>query len=188
MLRWKIHQIQLQIVEERLKVQQIDIRLEEIVSTASYFLDRTQDILETLQGRMAWVEANKEYPTDIFVKDQETIKQEYELIEFASKAAEELKKEVKRTQGAYVEFCRTVLLSYNRCQTSALKRLEGLPEHEIFLKNLQDRCNEDEKAIQQVKELDEKILKNEVAHTIVSIHLLEDQLCLIPARIAGVKT
>ena len=44
MLRRKIHQIQLQIVEEILKVQQIDIILEEIVSTASYFLDRTQDV------------------------------------------------------------------------------------------------------------------------------------------------
>ena len=80
MLRRKIHQIQLQIAKERLKVQQIDIKLEEIVSTTSYFLDRTHDILETLQGRMAWAEANKEYLADIFVKDQETIKQEYELI------------------------------------------------------------------------------------------------------------
>ena len=41
MLRRKIHQIQLQIAEERLKVYQINIRLEEIVSTASYVLDRT---------------------------------------------------------------------------------------------------------------------------------------------------
>ena len=69
MLRRKIHQIQLQIVEERLKVQQIDIRLEEIVSTTSYFLDRTQDILGTLRGRMDWVEENKEHPSYILVKD-----------------------------------------------------------------------------------------------------------------------
>ena len=76
---------------------------------------------------MTWVEANKEYPVDISVKDQETIKQEYELIEFASNVAEELKKAVKRTQGACTEFCRRVLLTYNRCQTSARKRLEVLP-------------------------------------------------------------
>ena len=69
MIRKKIHQIQLQIAEERFKVHQIDIRLEEIVNIASYFLDRTQDILETLRGKMAWVEANKEYPADICVKD-----------------------------------------------------------------------------------------------------------------------
>ena len=84
MLQKKIHQMQLQMVEERFKVQQIDIRLEEIVNT-TYFLDRTQDILETLQGRMTWVETNKESPTDISVKDLETLKLEYKLIEFASK-------------------------------------------------------------------------------------------------------
>ena len=36
--------------------------------------------------------------------------------------------------------------------------------------------------------MDEWILINVVAHAAVSIHLLEDQLRLIPARIEGVKT
>ena len=58
----------------------------------------------------------------------------------------------------------------------------------MFLKNLQDRYSEDEQAIRQVKDLDEWILKNEVEHEAVSIHLLKDQLHLIPARIEGVKT
>ena len=60
--------------------------MEEIINTASFFLDRTQDILETLQGRMTWVETSKEPPTYVPPKDLETIKLEYELIEFASKA------------------------------------------------------------------------------------------------------
>ena len=63
-----------------------------------------------------------------------------------------------------------------------------LPEDELFLKHLQERYQEDEQEIQQVKDLDEWILKNVVAHAAVSIHLLEDQLCLSPARIEGVKT
>ena len=42
--------------------------MEEIVSTTSYFLDRTQDILEILKGRMVWVETNKEYTIDLSVK------------------------------------------------------------------------------------------------------------------------
>jgi len=63
-----------------------------------------------------------------------------------------------------------------------------LPEHELFLKHLQDRYQEDEQEIQQVKDLDEWILKNVVAHAAVSIHLLEYQLRLSPARIEGVKT
>ena len=107
--------------------------------------------METLRGRMDWVEANKESPTDIFVKDQETIKQEYDLIEFASNAVEELKKTVKKTQSACAEFCRRVPLTYNRCQTSATKRLEVLPKREMFVKQLQERCSEDEQALQQAR-------------------------------------
>ena len=47
--------------------------------------------------------------------------------------------------------------------------------------------HEDEQKIQQVKDLDEQILKNAVTHVAVSIHLLEDQLRLSPARIEVVK-
>ena len=91
--------MQLQIEEEMLKFQQVETRLEEIVSTASYFLDRTQDILEILQGRLSWLETTKEPPYDAPIKDLETVKLEYELIEFGSKAAEELVKSVRRTKG-----------------------------------------------------------------------------------------
>ena len=105
-------------LEERFKVQQIDIRLEEIVNTTSYFLDRTQDILETLQGRMTWVEMNKESPADIYVKDLETLKLEYELIEFASKATEELKNTVKKKKNACAEFCRRFLVRFYPCHPS----------------------------------------------------------------------
>ena len=41
---------------------------------------------------MVWVETNKESPVDLSIKDQQTLKQEYELIEFASNTAEEFKK------------------------------------------------------------------------------------------------
>ena len=42
--------------------------------------------------------------------------------------------------------------------------------------------------MQQVKYLDEQILKNAVTHSVVSIHLLEDQLRLSPTRIEVVKS
>ena len=80
--------------EEMLKVQQVEIRLEEIINTTSYFLDRMLDILEALQGRMTWLETNKEPLADVPIKDLETIKMEYELIEFVIKAAGELVKTV----------------------------------------------------------------------------------------------
>ena len=60
-------------------------------------------------------------------------------------------------------------------------------EHEIILKKLQEQCSEDERAIQLVDKLDEKVLKTKIAHAAVSSHLLEDQLRLIPARVAGIK-
>ena len=58
----------------------------------------------------------------------------------------------------------------------------------MFLKQLQERCNEDERAIQLVKGLDENVLKTEIAHVAVSSHLLEDQICFIPTRAVGVKS
>ena len=115
-----------------LKVQQVEIRLEEIVSTASYFLDMTQDILEVLQGWMTWLETTKEPPADAPIKELETVKLEYELIEFGSKAAKKLVKAVRRTKGVCVEFCKKVIITYNRCQTYAKRRLEKLPDHEGF--------------------------------------------------------
>ena len=113
MLRKRIHKKQLHIEDERCKVLQVDTMLEEIISTTSYFLDRTQDILEILKGRMVWVETNKESPAELSFKDQQTLKQEYELIEFASNTAEEFKKTVKNTKIACAEFCRRVLLTYS---------------------------------------------------------------------------
>ena len=67
------------------------------------------------------------------------------------------------------------------------KRLDAIPKHELFIEQLQNRYQENEQEIQQVKHLDEQIFKNAVAHVVVSIHLLEDQLRLSPTRIEVVK-
>ena len=85
---------------------------------------------------MTWLETNKEPPMDIPIKDLETINMEYDLIEFASKAVEELVKTIRRTKSACAEFYWKVLLTYNQCQNSTKRRLEELPNHEIFLKQL----------------------------------------------------
>ena len=58
----RIHQIHIRIEDERCKNFQIDTKLEEIVDTTSYFLDRSQDILEILKARMVWVEAIRNIP------------------------------------------------------------------------------------------------------------------------------
>ena len=67
--RRKMHQLQMSIEEERYKILQVDNRLEEIPDTTSYFVDRSQDILEVLTGRIVWLETNKETLAELPVKD-----------------------------------------------------------------------------------------------------------------------
>ena len=134
------------------------------------------------------METTKEPLADAPIKDLETVKLEYELIEFVSKVAEELVKVIQRTKGVCAEFCRKFLITYNHCQTSATRSLEELPDHEGFLKQLQVRWQEDEQGIQLVKGLDEKVLKTAIAQEVVSSHLLEYQIWLIPAGVANIKS
>ena len=65
-------------------------------------------------------------------------------MEFDSNVTEEFKKTVKKTKTACAKFCRRVLFTYNQCQVSIEKILEVLPEHELFLKHLQDIYKEHE--------------------------------------------
>ena len=60
-------------------------------------------------------------------------------------------------------------------------------EHSLFLEMLQRRYQEDEQRIQHIKALDEQTLRNEVAHSAISVQLLEDQLCLSTARIKVIR-
>ena len=53
---------------------------------------------------------------------------------------------------------------------------------------MQVRWQEDEQGIQLVKGLDEKVLKTVIAQAAVRSHLLEDQLRLILARVANIKS
>ena len=121
------------------------------------------------------METTKEPPTNAPIKDSERVKLEYELIEFGNKAVKELVKEIRRTKGVCTKFCRKVLITYNRYQTTAKKRLYELPEHEQYLKQLQSRWQEDELGIQMIKRLDEKVLRTVMAQAAVSNHLLEYQ-------------
>ena len=142
------------IEEERCKILQIDNRLEEILDTTSYFVDRSQDILEVLIGRIVWLETNEETPVELPAKDWHSLKQDYSLLEFAINTAEEFKKTMNKMREACTEYSRRVLVTYNRCQVAAGQRLEALPEHELLIEMLQSRYQEDEQKIQQVNDLD----------------------------------
>ena len=62
-------QLQTAIEGERCRVLQIDSRLEEILETSSYFVDRSQDVLEVLTTRMARMENKEETPAELPSKD-----------------------------------------------------------------------------------------------------------------------
>ena len=65
------------------------------------------------------MEVNEETPAELPLKDQQTLRQDYDLMEFAINTAEEFKKAVKKTKGACAEFFRRLLITYNRCQVEA---------------------------------------------------------------------
>ena len=48
--------------------------MEEILETTSYFVDRSQDILGVLTGRIGRMEANEDIPADLLAKDQQSLK------------------------------------------------------------------------------------------------------------------
>ena len=65
--------------------------------------------------------------------------------------------------------------------------MDIFPDHSLFLEMLQKIYQEDEQRIQHIKALDEQTLKNEVVHSVVSVHLFEDQLQLSTARIEVIR-
>ena len=65
--------------------------------------------------------------------------------------------------------------------------MDTFPEHNLFLEMLQRKYQEDEQRVQHIKSLDEQTLRKEVAHSTVSVQLLEDQLCLSSARIEVIR-
>ena len=118
--------------------------MEEILETTSYFVYRSQDILEVLAGRIGRMEANEEIPADLPAKYQQGLRQDYDLLEFAINTTEEFKKAVKKTKGACTEYCRRLLIIYDRCQVATEQILDTFPEHDLFIEMLQSRYQEDE--------------------------------------------
>ena len=83
-----------------------------------------------------WIETNEETLAELPAKDQHSLKKDYDLLEFAINTAEEFKKIVKKMKGLCAEFYRRMLVTWNRCQVSTDKRLDAIPEHELFIEHL----------------------------------------------------
>ena len=90
-------------------------------------------------------------------------------------------------KGAYTDFFRRFLITYNWCQVEAEQRLDDFPDHDSFMEMLQKRHQDEEARMQHIKAIDDQILRNEVGHSAVSVQLLEDQLRLSAARVEDIK-
>ena len=96
---------------------------------------------------MERLEANEETPTYLPSKDQQALRQDYDLLEFAINTAKEFKKVVKKTKGACAEFFRRLLITYNRYQVEDEQKMDTFPDHSLFLEILQRRYQGDEQRI-----------------------------------------
>ena len=111
---------------------------------------------------MARLENNEENPAELPAKDQQALKRDYNLVEFAINTTEEFKKEVKKTKGLCTEFFGILLNTFNRCEIKVEERLEAFPDHDAFVELLQKRFQEEEAEVQDIGAMDDLILRSQV--------------------------
>ena len=102
-------------------------------------MDRSQNVLEVLTARMERLENNEETPAELPSKNQQALKRDYDLVEFAINTAEDFNKAVKKTKGLCTEVFRRLLITYNRFQVEAEQRLDAFLDHNAFVELLQER-------------------------------------------------
>ena len=124
---------------EVFKVKHVEDWLQEISATTTEFRDKTQEVVEVIQGLLTWLETTKEPPENTPVKTPERLQIEYELIGFNNRAVEKLIEAVQKTIDKCREFSKKVLTTYNIWQTSYKKRMDKLPPHEEHLHQLHAR-------------------------------------------------
>ena len=85
---------------------------------------------------MERLENNEEAPTELPSKDRQALKQDYDLLDFSINTAKEFKKAVRKTKGACTKFFRRLLITYNRFQVEAERRMDAFPNHNLFVEIL----------------------------------------------------
>ena len=109
LLRRKMYQVQVKLAEEFFWIKQAEDQLQDISAVASKFKDITQEIMETLQGHLTWLETNTEHPENTPVKIPENLQIEYDIVNFSSRAAERLTEAVEKTTDNVYNFTRRCL-------------------------------------------------------------------------------
>ena len=109
MLRGKIHQVQIKLAEEVFKIKQVEAWLQQISVVDTKFKEKTQEIFETLQGQLTWLETNIEHLENAPVKSPEKLQIKCDIVNFSSKVAERLIEVVEQTTEKCAEFHKKML-------------------------------------------------------------------------------
>ena len=136
--------MQVQIAEEVFKIRQVEDRLQEISTVATTFKERTQDIVEILQGQLTWLETNTVHLENMPEKCPKKLQIECDIVNFSNRAVERWIEAVGKTTNKCAEFFRKMLITHNKCLTPSAKRLQEFLEHEEHLKQSNDKLQEDE--------------------------------------------
>ena len=64
---------------------------------ATTFKDRTQEIVETLQGQLTWLETTTEHLENTAVKSPQKLQTEYDIVNFSIRVVERLMEAVEKT-------------------------------------------------------------------------------------------
>ena len=151
------------------------------------FKEKTQEVVEFIQGWLTWLETTKDPLENTPAKTPERLQLEYELIGFSNRATKKLIEVVQKIIDKCRDFSKKVITTHNRCQALSKRMLDELPPHEEHLQQLHARFQEEEHGIQLIKKLDERVIKNVIPQAAVSNFLLEDQFWLLPARMADIR-
>ena len=68
LLRGKIYQVQVKLAEEFYRIKKVEAILQEISVISTEFKMNSQEIAETIQGQLTWLETNKELPENAPMK------------------------------------------------------------------------------------------------------------------------
>ena len=72
---------------------------------------------------MTWIEANEAFLEHLPQKTVEVLRIELELLEFNGKSALRLTTRVEKTLERCMDFYKTMHTTYNKCETSAAKKI-----------------------------------------------------------------
>ena len=114
LLKIKVYQVQVKLVDDFYKIKQVESILQEISVIMTNFRKRAQEIAEVIQVQLTWLETNEELRENAPQKSIENLHIQHELMDFNSKATAKLTDTVGKTFDRCMDFYKRVLTTHNR--------------------------------------------------------------------------